>query len=247
MNDLAVIGSNNPPDMTITASEVMTALSDFMAETPVIEDENKAREAKVFVDRAKLCLADMEDERDKKVRPLNEQVKSINTFYRPAREALERVLSELSQRITVFLAAEERTRIAAAQEAARIAQELEQAARDAERRELEAIESAKQGVLGVDIKASVTEADIAFSRFKKAERQAAVAEKDTKIRLAGGLSRAIGLKNQETLICVDAAKALACIGATAEIKEAILKGARAYRKLHGLLPDGITSETERGI
>lgn len=242
------IGGNNPPDMVVLSSEVMTALSDWMAENPVISDEDKAREAKVMIDRGKICLQSIESERDGKVRPLNTQVKTINDYYRPAKEQLERVLSEVGRRVTTFLRLEEQKRIAAAAEAARIAAIAEQAAREAERREQEALEAADSGVLDIDTKAVVVAADDAFRTYEKATHQAALAEKDTKVRLGGGFLRSTSLKDKEIgLIVTQPLTAINAIGITEDIKEAIRKGARAYRKLHGELPPGVEAEIERVI
>lgn len=241
------IGGNHPPDMAVLSQDVTDALNDWLKEHPVIETEDKAREAKVLIDRGKLCAAGMEDERDGKVRPLNEQVKTINAYYRPARDAVNAVVAEIGRRITAFLQIEERRRIAAAAEAARLAEQAEQAAREAERRERDALEAADSGVLDVDVKTAVVDADSSFADYQKAAHKAALAEKETKVKIGGGFKRAIGLKNKETLIVVDAIKAITSTGVTESIREAILSSARAYRKLHGSLPDGISSEHERVI
>lgn len=240
-------GHNNPPDMTVMAGECMDTLSSWMGDHPVIESEEHAREAKRLVDRAELCMKDLEDERDGKVRPLNTQVKEINDHYRPSKTALKTVAGTLEERLTAFMVAEENKRVAIAAEAARVADEAERAAREAERAEQAAIADANSGVLDVDIKAAVVDADDAFSRFKKAERQAQVAEKETKVRIGGGLLRTTTLRTKETLYVVDAISAINAIGLTVDITEAILKAARTYRKLHEELPPGVKATYERTI
>ena len=224
----------------------MRAISDFLSENPLI-DEVHAREAKLFIDRGKLAVQDLEAEREAKVKPLNQEVQQINDYYRSPRELLKKVMAELGGRLSAFLQAEERKRIAAAQEAARIAEEAERRARAAEAAEQDAIGSANSGELGVDVAAVVVEADDAFRTYQKAERQAAIAERDTKVKVGGGFGRALGLKTKETLKVVDAAKAVAAMPDNETIHEAIIKAARAYRSLHNQLPPGITSETERKV
>lgn len=88
------IGDNNPPDMAATAIDVAKNISAWMSENPVIQTEDSARDAKVWLDRGKLCVKDLEDERDGKVRPLNEQVQGINAYYRHPRETLQKILQD---------------------------------------------------------------------------------------------------------------------------------------------------------
>lgn len=240
-------GHNNPPSMIETAGETTRDLSDWMAENPVIQSEESAREAKVFIDRGKLCLKDLDDERDGKVRPLNEKVKEINASYKPAKETLTTVVGHLGLRVAQFITAERIRREEVAQEATRVAAEAERRAREAEQRERENVESASSGELGVDLAASTQEANAAFRDFEVAARRAAIADKDTNVKIGGGFTRAISLKKKETLSVYDAQDAIRIMGATEEIKEAIIKSARAYRKLNGKLPDGVESEISEGI
>jgi hypothetical protein len=237
---MAGIGHNAPPSMVDTAGETMRDISAWLSENVVIT-EDTAKEAKVYVDRGKLALKDLDDERDSKVRPLNERVKEINDYYRPAKETLTRTLDALGERVSEFLKEEKRKREEAAREAARIAEDAERKAREAERLEQEALGSNSSGELGVDIAAHVVEADNAFRDFEKAQRAALLAERETRVRIGGGFSRAIGLKKKETLTVTDVVTAIEDLGHTKDIDEAIIKGARAYRKLHGKLPNGVES------
>ena len=236
---------NNPPGMVETINDVANDLNEFLKEHPVIENGKDAAEAKVFIDRAKLGIQDLEAERDGKVRPLNEQVKEINAYYRGPRSLVESILDELQQRITGFLKAEERKRIEAAREAARLVEVAELAARDAERAEQDALISVAGGELGVDIKAVVVEADRAFAEYQKAERQAVIAERDTKVKIGGGFSRALGLKEEKTIVVRDFIAAVQQLGPTEHIVEAIKKSARMYKKLNGQWPAGIEVTIER--
>ena len=239
------IGHNKPPDMTETAIETMRSLSDWMEENPVIENEVKAREAKVFIDRGKLCIKDLEDERTGLVRPLNEQVAEINGHYKGPRQNLEKVLEEITYRISQFLRAEEARRIAIAEEARRVAAEAEERARAAEKAEQQALDDARSGELGVKVAARTEEADEAFKQFQLAERQAALADRESKVKIGGGFARAVSLRTETTLTVTDAAKAIKAIGVNEDINAAIIKAARAYKKLHDKYPPGIEVQTER--
>lgn len=241
------IGGNNPPDMTVTAAETMQALSDWMAENPVVQDESTAREAKLFIDRGKLCIKDLEDERDGKVRPLNEQVKAINEEYRAPRESLRVVLDQLTERLGDFLRREEHRRILAANEARQRLEEAERAAREAESAALAIREEAGSGVVGGDVAAATLAADDAYRQYEKAQRAEALAEKETKVKVGGGFSRAVSLRTEVILTVTDPVKAIRAIGVNDDINAAIIKAARAFKKLKDRYPEGIEVQTERKV
>jgi hypothetical protein len=243
------IGHNQPPSMVGVAVETTAAVSAFLSETPVVENEEQAREAKVFLDRGNLCVQDLEAERDGLVRPLNERVKQINGRYRGPRELLEKVVNVLRSRLDQYLRVQEQERKVDAEYAQAWAENAEYDARVSERIEQDAMECAQAGELGMDIAAVTLAADQAFANYQKAERQAALAEKETRVKIGGGFRRALGLRSVETLCIVnwrEAMEDLAGIGAlNAEINAGILKGARLYRKLKGKLPAGIEATIER--
>lgn len=236
--------SNNPPDMTVTAAEVAASLNEWLKDHPVIDSREMAGEAKVMIDRGKLCLKDLEDERDKKVRPLNRQVQEINGYYRSARDLTQKVLNELTRRITDFIAKEEAKRIREAEEARKKAEEAERAAREAEQQERDTLADAEVGAI-VDVAASVSAADEAFAEYQRQQRAANLAEREAKVKIGGGFTRAMSLRTKEILHVTDAISAIDAIGLTPDIEAAILKGARAYRSIHGELPPGIGTKTER--
>jgi hypothetical protein len=226
--------------------QTMKDISAWMAENPVINSES-SKEAKLFLDRGKLAIQDMEDERKKRVGPLNDEVKEINNSYRPVAARISKVVDTLSDRLTAFIKEERRIREEANRVAAGLAREAEIKAREAERLEREAIESANHGELGVDVAAHVADADIAFRDFEKSQRAAALTEKETHVKITGGFSRAVSLKTKETLVVVDAQAALQEMGANDEIKEAILKLAREYRRATGDLPPGVEASYREEI
>lgn len=238
------IGHNRPPSQIDTAGEITSSINSWLKDHPVIQTEEMAREAKVLIDRGKLGVKDLEDEREQKVKPLNLQVQEINKVYRPVKDLLQKVTYEATRRITDFLAREEAKRIKAAEEARKKAEEAERIAREAEQRERDTIADAEVGAV-VDVAASVSAADEAFAAYQRQQRAANLAERETKVKIGGGFTRALSLRNKETLTVTDAISAISAIGLTPDIEAAILKGARAYRTLHQELPPGIHSTTER--
>lgn len=253
-NRRALIGGNNPPGPLVMAEVIMKTLSDWMKEHPVIETEEDARAAKPLIDRAKAAMDEVEAERDDMVRPLNERVAEINSEYKavhntdPKRPGtFNKVFNELKSRLAEYLRAEEQRRLAAAAEARRLQEEAEQQAREAEARETAALSNAAVGEIGVDVAAVTKEADEAFGVFERQSRFADRAERDTKVKIGGGFAGAVSLRSAETLNLDDALKAIAIMGVSEKLREAILSAAREYRKQHGKLPDGVSSIKERKL
>lgn len=239
--------TNNPPDMAELASDTTRNISGWLSENPVIQSEESAREAKLLLDRGKLCIADLEDERKNKTRPLNEQVEEINNHYRPSRTALEAIVKEISRRLSSFIEAEEAKRREAAEAARRLADEAERVANEYATQEQEAIRSVNLGELGVDIAAYVVQTEDAYRAADSAAHKAAIVERESQVKIGGGFKRSASLKTKETLVLIDAIAAITEIGITEDIREAVLKSARTYRKLRGRLPAGVSSETRREV
>jgi hypothetical protein len=232
----------------------MGDLSAWMAEHPSIETEDDAREAKKLLDRAKSCAGDVEAERDKIVRPLNEQISEVNARYKAVHNTdskrpgiLDKVVAELKARLGAFIKAEEDRRIAEAEAKRREAEEAERVAREAEAKEREAIENAKAGELGVDVSQVVVEADEKFSEFEHAAREAARAERAAHVKIGGGWGRSASLRTVETLVLDDPFFAIEDMGVSQSIEDAILSAARDYRKKHGKLPAGVSATTDRKL
>lgn len=248
------IGGNSPPSLFAFASETMTALSDWMKERPQIETEDDAREAKLLLDRARNCAADMEAERVKLVEPLNLQLDAINTKYKAIHNKdskrpglLDRVVNELKSRLGDFIANEEQKREAEATLLRLQAEEAERVAREAEAKERDAIANAHSGELGVDVTQVVVEADNRFKEFQRADREAARAERDAHVKIGGGFLNAASLRTKETLVVVSYGKAIKAIGKNEKIEAAILSAARDYRKERGSLPEGVIAEITRAL
>ncbi len=186
-----------------------------------------------------LALKSVEEERDSKVRPLNEQVTAINAEYHRWFSTNDKkpglwgtLLKELKVRLTAFARAEEQKRREAAEAARKAAEEAERKSqgRAPEDREREAAAEAAQGVCDVDIAAATEQADQAFRDFQRADRQAQRAQRDTHVRIGGGLGKVSTLRNVEVLSITDIHAAIEDVGVTDAIRDAVLSAARAYRR-----------------
>lgn len=250
VEQIAAAGHNNPPGPIDGAREAYKALAEFLNSTPAIADADAAKEAKLFLDRTRLTIKDVEAASKAESAPLHEAWKASLAKYKPAIESLSRLLDELSARLTAYARAEEAKRIAEAEAKRLAALEAERLAREAEAKEQEAKENAAAGDCEANAGAAIAEADAAFAAFKKADHQARVAERDASVRIGGGFTRAIGLRTTKTLVLGDAPKALAALSANGvpeKIRDAILSAARAYHKLNGAWPEGVSEHEERKI
>lgn len=239
------IGGNNPPGAIDIGNETASDLSMWLAQHPVIEREEDAIEAAPYVKRGKGALADMEAERDNRVRPLNAEVKQINESYKPAKALLEKILDQLKSRLDAYGHAVEMRRIRDMEEKLRVAREAECIARAAAAADQEAKENAGVGEVGVDIAATTRAADAAFSEMRKAQREAARAERDVPVKLGVGYGAPLSMRTTETLVLESYNRALRAIGPDPRIESVILTCAREYRKKHGRLPEGVTSTHDR--
>lgn len=252
-NARAVIGGNNPPEPTPLerADEAMVALSNFLNETPVIETGPHLVEAKRLVEHARGACAELEAERAEKVRPHNDSVAIINAAYKKIHNTdskkpgmLDRVLGEVRARLTAYGVAEEAKRAREAEELRAAAVLAEQAARDAEAAEQQAKHDAVVGVMDTGVADKIKAADEKFAEFEAASRFAARAEKGVAFRIGGG-AKALGMRTEKTLVLENYGRAIKAIGPCDTIRDAILTAARAYKKQHGVLPDGVTETSER--
>lgn len=249
-NPRAVPGGNSPPGSINDAWATYHDVAAFLGKNPVVQDEDAARAAKLFWDRSKVALDEMETERDGLVRPLNTQVAEINKDYKQPKESLAKLRAELQSRMSAFALAEEKRKAAVAAEARRVAEAAEAAAREAERAEQEAIANAAQGEF-TDVGDAIGEADAAFGEYEAAKLAAARAERDVKGRIAGGFGRAFTVKTTRTLTVTDPLELVrswvARTGSVPEKVADVLKSsATLYEKTFGVLPGGVSVSHERG-
>lgn len=247
-NPRAKAGGNNPPDAIERSKTTLSELSEFLKAEPIIGDEVLARKAKLLIDRAKASLEEMNAERDSKVRPLNERVRSINAAYKGPGEILRTALVSITARLNSFI---DRQRAEAEEKARKAAEEAEQKIREAEealKAKEEANDSVSQGEVGIDTISAEQEARQKVEEANHAIRVAKRAEKETNIRIGGGFSgRVLTQKTKETIVITDRHKLLTALEYPASVDDAMITAARAYRKLKGELPEGCISEKEKSL
>lgn len=241
----AAIGHNNPPSALASAAQAITDLRSFANDHPMVTDHDGAKAANLQISRGKAALKDLDAERRSRVDPLNAEVKTINGEFKAVADPLEKTVAAIEVALKAFLRAEEERRGREAEEARRTAAEAERIAREAEAREREAIESAAAGDLDADRIGATLEADTAFSRFERATRDAVRTDRDTKVRVGGGLGRAASLRTVEELVITDVAAAVAAMAGDADLEDAIRTAARRFRKEWGELPPGVSSQKVR--
>jgi hypothetical protein len=240
--------THNLPSVIELARETWDNFNKFLNSHPVIQTAEDAAAAAPWRDRAKAILADLEAARKAKTEPLHKAWKTAIAEFKPAEDSVTKLLAELNARLTKFAIAEENRRREIAAQAAAEAAEAERIAREAEAKEREAKEDASVGVIDADVGAATQQADAAFDAFEEAAKVARQAEKATTVKIDAGFgARAATLRTNVIPVVVDAAKALASIGLTDDIRDAMLKGARLYKRLHGRWPDGIDEIVERKI
>jgi hypothetical protein len=247
INSRAVIGDNMPPTPIDLGRAAYREISEFLAENPVVETEEQARAFKLTLDRTKSVLGDIEAAKDADCQPLYATWKSMVATYTPAIAHLTTLTVELKARLSKFMRAQEAIKEAEATRKQQEAFEAAESARNAALEAKEAFENAAVGECNIDLATKLETAESTNAAAVKADHQAQLAEHDSHIRVGGGFLRVATLRTKETLIVTNAKDAIAAIGLTEKISDAILTGARAYRKLHGTLPPGIGQVEERSL
>lgn len=240
-------GHNNPPGPLAQGIDATTELNDFLTGHPVITSHDDAKAAGGWLERTRISLKTMEDERVAKVKPFNDELNGINAAYRAVRTPLEKLFGELRKRLTDFARAEEAQRAAEAAAAHEEAEAAEAQARAAEAAEADAIADAEVGA-EADVGMAVAEADVAFADFQHADRTATRADRESRVRIGSVMgNRALSMRTVEVLVVEDAIKAIKAIGVTDKIRDAILSSARDFRKAYDELPDGVSATQERSL
>lgn len=237
------IGHNQPPGPIDYAKEAMADINTFLREHPVIENHDQARAAGGWIERTRIALKSMEEERTVKVAPLI----AINESYCAVSEPLKKILLELRRRVTAYTSAEEAKRKAEAERARRAAEEAERQAQAAIAAADDAIACADVGEC-TDAGTAIAEADAAIRDAGRLARSAARAERESTVRIGSVMGgRAISMRTTEVLIIDDPGRALKVLGLTEKIAEAILSSARDFRREFGELPDGVRVEQKRSV
>lgn len=253
-NARAVIGGNHPPEPTPLerADDARAELAKFLDETPVITDGPHLVRAKQLIEHVRGACAELEDERTRLVDPLNTQVSEINRTYKAVHNTdkkkpgtLDKTLTELTARLTVYGQNEEKARAFKAEVARVFAEKAAAEAKAAEEAAQQAKHDAVVGVLDTGVGEAIQAAARADADAQRAEREAARAESQTTFRIGNGVGKALGMRTEKTLVLESYGKAITAIGKHPKIEEGILSAAREYRKAHGNLPDGVTETSER--
>ena len=227
------------------AEQAKAELAAWLDKHPVITTEDEAREAKLVFDRAKAAYGDLETARNAETQPLHAAWQNAIAKFKPMVESFGKFVTLLDSRMQTFLREQKRKADEAAAEAVRKAQEAERIAREAEATEREAIDDASQGVIDAGVATATAEADAAFEEAQRAQREAARAVRDTHVKIGGGFSgRAMGLRTEKTLHLIDVHAAIKEIGLTDDIKQAVLKSARAWKKINNRWPAGVHEEVQ---
>ncbi len=241
-------GHNDPPGPLTGAKEALAELNAYLRENPVVQTPAEAKQAGGWLERSRIAIKELEDERGEKVSPLNTQLKRINDLYRAVRDPLQKVTDELRRRLTAYTNAEEAKRRAEAERARREAEAAAEAARRAAQAADDAIACADVGEIGVDTGGAIADADAAIRQAGVAERTALRAERESTVRIASVMgNRALAPRTVEVLTVIDAVAAIKEMGLTAKISDAICSSARDYRKEFGELPAGITRSEKRSV
>lgn len=248
-NPRAVAGANNPPSLIDLVDASIADLGKWLSDHPVIQTEEDAREGATRIKRAKLGMKDLEAERRNLTDPLAEEVANIRARYRPVELKVSATVAMLSNRLTAYAHGEEARRRAEAEEAKRKAQAAFLAAQEAAQAAGDAALDADAGALDMDVVGLAVAADTAIAAAALAEREAQRADRNSHVKLATGMGGpAIGLRSKETLTVLNFYTAVLAMGGPSErVLEAILTDARAWRREHGELPEGVSSTVERSI
>ena len=249
--DRSVARSDNQPAALAIeqAKDTTTEVSAFLKETPVVTNAEECRLGDNWIERVRINLESMEDERKPQVEPLNEQLKAINEPYRIVRQPLEKILDELKRRVTAFKRKVEAARQAEADRLCLEAEAAELRRQEAARAADDAIAAADVGVCE-DAGAAIFDAHQAEREAAQIDRMASRAERSVTYRnpsIAGG--KALSMRTVQVINIVDpvaAIKALCVNGVVPEkLAIAMRQCATAFEDAMGVLPDGITRTTER--
>ena len=233
---------DNRPDMIQHARDAWARLNKWLSDHPAVQDGTEARDGKLMLDVAAATLKDLRDACDTEKKPHFDAWKNAIAKYKPADEALEKLLDEVNKRLSAYARAEDAKRKAEAEAARKAAADAERIALEKIAAERDAAENASLGEIGVDLGTAQAETDAAVTEAKQAIAVAKIADRDSHVLIGGGFGKAMSLRTEKAQVIDDAAKALAAIGLTEDIKLAILKGARAYKKLKGVWPEGVHEE-----
>lgn len=230
------------------AKDTTRELQLFLKETPAITSPEECKAGDNWIERARINLATLEDERKPLVEPLNKELGEINGRYREPRQQLETLDKEIRRRVTIYKNKVEAARTAEAERLRREAEEAEARRQQAAAAAEDAIASVDVGVCD-DAGAAIFEADQANREAGQIDRAASRAERSIAVRnasIVGG--RAMAMRTVQVINIVDpaaAVKAMCAGGIPEKLLTALRQCAVAFEDAYGVLPDGVTRTTER--
>lgn len=240
---------NAPPAVAIEqARDTTRELQAFLRETPAITTPEECKAGDNWIERAKINLQTLEDERKPLVEPLNKELGEINGRYREPRQQLETLDKECRRRVTIYKNKVEAERIAEAERLRREAEEAERLALATAAAADEAIADVDAGVCE-DAGAAIFDAHQAERNAGQLDRMASRAERSIPVRnasMVGG--RAMAMRTVQVINIADpvaAIKAMCAGGIPDKLLVAMRQCATIFEDAYGVLPDGVTRTTER--
>jgi hypothetical protein len=231
------------------AAEAFAELKAWMTETPVIQTPAIAKLGADWKNRTSIALKSADDERDAKVRPLNEKVKAENAKYKAVTKPLTDLFDQLRARLTGFDRAETAKREAAAAVVRAAAEEAARITEAAQAQLAEAVDDAAQGA-ETDVGGAIQAVEAAMHEAGRLQRQTAVAERDSHVRIPSAMGKAVSARTYRELIVADVEAAILAIrsmGLTERLADAICLEAKAFKATWGELPEGVTENSEKRI
>jgi hypothetical protein len=238
---------NNPPDALHYANDALAELSAWLKDNPVVEAQPQAKAGAALKERTLTALNEARAERETKTRPFRDKLNAIFAAYELVKDkgTLETAYGVLRKRLTNYANMVEAARIVEVERLRKEAEEKERLAREAEAAEQDAIACADVGEC-TDVGGAIEQADQAFSDFRRADKTAAIAERNVPVRFGSVLGgKSIGMRTVEVLVVEDEVAAILVLGLTDKIRDAILSSARDFKKEFGELPAGVKATFER--
>jgi hypothetical protein len=240
---------NQPPTALDHAADALSELAGWLKDHPIIQALPEAKAGVGLKERTLVALNSAREERQAQTQPLRDQLNEIFAAYDLVKDkgTLERGYNELRKRLTAFATSQEEARIAEATRLRNEAAEAERIAREAETAEQEALANAEQGEC-TDVGAAIAQADVTFTEYRVADKQAAIAERNVPLRFGSVLGgKSISMRTTEVLAIENVELAIKTIGLTDKIVEAILSSARDFRREFNELPAGIKATFNRSL
>lgn len=257
-NPRAIVGGNNPPGPIDIGKLLAVELAAFLDGHPAIQKHEDASQAAALIERARKAAAEIEEERETKVRPLNERVKAINAKYKAVHNedtkkpgSLDKIVTLIKSRQGAFLQAEEARKAKEAEAARQEALAAQLALDEAAEREREALDNSAAGEFNTGLGEAIADKADAEAAAARAARQATIAERDVPARIATAFGRTQVLRTHEVPAVASPVSALMAMWSDDKARDtitpALISAARQWKAARGAWPNGITITIERKL